>query len=452
MRLESSMHIDTYPRLFMNGNLEVRSNGFESSGTSRFKSIFRAFRHRNYRLFFFGQGVSLIGTWTQQVALSWLVYSLTGSTLLLGTVAFCNQIPMLFLGPFAGVVADRFDRKQLLLWTQGLAMVQAFVLAALVLARVIEPWQIIALSIFMGTINAFDIPIRQSFVIAMVESKDDLGNAIALSSAMFNCARFIGPSIAGILISAFGEGICFLVNGISFLAVLAALQAIRVAEKEGRKQNGRVLGEFREAVDYARKFEPIIAILALLSVFALAGAPYLMLMPAYAKDVLHGSANTYGLLMSSSGLGAIAGTLYLASRKNAHGLIKVIPVAVGACGLALAAFALSHTFTLCAFFVFLAGFSMMTHVASSNTIIQTVVDEDKRGRVMSLYAMSFMGVMPFGSLLAGSIAGKIGVQNTLLAGASICVAGAAVFAARLPRLGCILQPIFSRIESGTGNQ
>lgn len=408
--------------------------------------MFRAFRYRNYRLFFFGQGLSLVGTWTQQVALSWLVYQLTGSTLLLGTVAFCNQIPMLFLGPFSGVVADRFDRKRLLLWTQGMAMVQAFVLAALVLARIIEPWEIIALSIVMGTINAFDIPIRQSFVIAMVENRDDLGNAIALSSAMFNCARFIGPSIAGILISAFGEGICFLVNGISFLAVLAALQAIRVAKKQGRRKNGRVLGEFREAVVYAVRFEPIIAVLAMLAVFALAGAPYMVLMPAFAKDILHGNANTYGLLMSSSGLGAIAGTLYLASRRNAHGLIKVIPMAVGIFALALAAFALSHTFTLCALFVFFTGFSMMTHVASSNTIIQTVVDEDKRGRVMSLYAMSFMGVMPFGSLLAGSLAAKIGVQDTLIAGAALCVLGAAVFSSRLPRLGRILQPVFSRID------
>ena len=424
----------------------MQRNGFESSGAGRFKNMFRAFRYRNYRLFFFGQGISLVGTWIQQVALSWLVYQLTGSTLLLGAVAFCNQIPTLFLGPFAGVVADRFDRKGLLLWTQVLAMVQAFVLAALVLARIIEPWEIIALSILMGAIYAFDIPIRQAFVLAMVDNKDDLGNAIALSSAMFNCARFIGPSIAGILISAFGEGTCFLVNAISFLAVLAALQAIRVEKKEGRSKNGRIFSEFREAVVYSVKFEPIIALLAMLAVFALAGAPYMVLMPAFAKDILHGDANTYGLLMSSSGLGAIAGTLYLASRRNAHGLIKLIPIAVGTFALALAAFAFSHTFTLCALFIFFTGFSMMTHVASSNTIIQTIVDEDKRGRVMSLYAMSFMGVMPFGSLLAGSLAAKIGVEDTLLAGACFCVLGAAVFSSRLPRLGRILKPLFFRIE------
>ncbi|MDR3554035.1 MAG: MFS transporter [Syntrophobacteraceae bacterium] len=424
----------------------------ESGGEGRFKTIFRALQYRNYRLFFFGQGISLIGTWTQQIALSWLVYSLTGSTVLLGTVAFCNQIPTLFLGPFAGVAADRFDRKQLLLWTQALAMVQAFVLAGLVLCHLIRPWEIIGLSVVIGTINAFDIPVRQSFVLAMVEHKEDLGNAIALSSAMFNCARLIGPAVAGLLISAFGEGICFLINGISFVAVLAALQAVRVEERPGRARKGRVLGEFREAVVYARRFEPIMAILVMLSVFALAGSPYMVLMPAFAKNVLHGNANTYGFLMSSSGLGAIAGTIYLASRKNSRGLIKAIPLAAGVFGAAMAAFALSHSAVLCLLFLFLAGFSMMTQIASSNTIIQTVVDEDKRGRVMSLYAMSLMGVMPFGSLLAGSVAGKIGVRPTLLAGAAICVAGAAVFAGRLPRLGNMLHPVFSRLEAGSADR
>jgi len=274
----------------------------------------------------------------------------------------------------------------------------------------------------------------------MVESREDLGNAIALNSAMFNSARFIGPSVAGILISTLGEGICFLLNGISYVAVLAALQAIRVAEKEKRTQNGPVWGEFREAIDYARNFKPIIAILALLSVFSIAGAPYMVLMPAYAKDVLHGGAHTFGFLMSAAGIGALSATLYLASRKNAHGLIKVIPAAAGACGFAIAAFALSRSFTLCVFFLFLAGFSMMTHIASSNTVIQTIVDEDKRGRIMSLYAMSFMGVMPFGSLLAGGIAGKIGVQNTLLLGAACCIGGALIFASKVPMLVERLKP------------
>jgi len=401
---------------------------------SRAKFIFRAFRHRNYRLFFFGQGISLIGTWTQQVALSWLVYRLTGSTLLLGAVAFCNQIPMLFLGPLAGVAADRLSRKKLLLWTQALSMVQALLLASLVLTGAVRPWHIIVLSVFIGAVNAFDIPLRQSFVIEMVEGRDDLGNAIALNSALFNSAHFIGPAVAGILISAFGEGVCFLVNGISYLAVLAALQAVRVAKKERRRQNGPIWGEFREAVDYVRNFKPIVAILALLSLYAIAGAPYGVLMPAYVKDVLHGSAHTFGFLKSSGGIGALSATMYLASRKDARGLIQLIPAAALACGIAIGSFALSHSFTLSVFFLYLAGFSVMTHIASSNTIIQTIVDEDKRGRIMSLYAMSFMGVMPFGSLLAGSVAGKIGVQNTLLLGASCCIAGALIFASKLPVL------------------
>ncbi len=396
------------------------------------KTVFRAFRSRNYRLFFFGQGISLIGTWTQQVALSWLVYRITGSTLLLGAVAFCNQIPMLFLGPLAGVTADRSSRKKLLLWTQGLSMVQALLLASLVLTGTVRPWHVVALSIFIGAVNAFDIPLRQSFVIEMVEGRDDLGNAIALNSALFNSARFIGPAVAGILISTLGEGVCFLVNGISYLAVLAALQAVRVAKKQRRRQNGPIWREFREALDYVRDFKPIVAIMALLSLYALAGFPYLVLMPAYAKDVLHGSAHTFGFLVSSSGIGALSATMYLASRKNAQGLIQIIPAAAVACGVAIGAFALSHSFAMCVLFNYLAGFSMMTHIASSNTIIQTIVDEDKRGRIMSLFAMSFMGVTPFGSLLAGSLAAKIGVQNTLLLGGSCCIVGSLIFAWKLP--------------------
>ena len=380
-------------------------------GIDSLRVVLRAFRYRNYRLFFFGQGVSLIGTWTQQVALSWLVYRLTGSTLLLGLVAFANQVPTLFFSPFAGVAADRFDRKRLLLLTQALSMVQALVLAALVLTGVIEPWHIVALSVFIGTVNAFDMPIRQSFVIEMVEGREDLGNAIALNSALFNSARFIGPSVAGILISSLGEGICFLVNGISYLAVLAALQAIRVQRKQQIRKTGPLWGEIRDGISYIKNFKPIIAILALLSVFSIAGAPYMVLMPAYAKDIMHGNAGTYGLLMSSVGIGALSATFYLASRRSARGLINLIPAAAGTFGLGISAFALSRSFTAGILFLFVAGFSMMCQIASSNTIIQTVVDEDKRGRVMSFYAVSFLGVMPFGSLLAGSIAGKIGAPE-----------------------------------------
>ena len=243
-----------------------------------------------------------------------------------------------------------------------------------------------------------------------------------------------------------GEGICFLLNGISYIAVLASLAAIRVAPRQNHNVKAPVLREFYEGIRYAWSFKPIIAILALLSVFSLAGAPYLVLMPAYAKDVLHGGAHTFGFLMSAAGIGALSSTLYLATRKNAHGLIKIIPAAAAACGLGIAFFALSANFTLSLIWIFLAGFCMMTQIASSNTIIQTIVDEDKRGRIMSLYAMSFMGVMPFGSILAGSVADKIGVQHTMLLGAACCIAGGLVFALKLPTLSALLRPVWANME------
>ncbi len=446
-------------KYFRAGSRGLRGGGLQSkphsTGTARPAGIgllFRALRYRNYRLFFAGQCVSLIGTWMQQAAMSWLVYRITGSMLLLGAVAFSNQIPTLFLGPFAGVGADRWERKRLLIWTQALSMLQALILAALVLAGAIQTWHIIALSLLIGIINAFDIPVRQSFVLQMVERKEDLGNAIALNSAMFNSARFIGPLVAGILISTVGEGVCFLLNGISYLAVLAGLAAIRVAPRQNNNGKGPVLREFYEGIRYAFDFKPIIAILALLSVFGIAGAPYMVLMPAFAKDVLHGGAHTYGFLMSSAGIGALSATMYLASRKNARGLIKIIPAAAAACGLLIALFALSKNFDISMICLFLAGFCMMTHIASSNTIVQTIVDEDKRGRVMSLYAMSFLGVMPFGSFLAGIIADKIGVQYTMLLGAACCITGALIFAVKLPRLCELLRPAFESVEiCGTGH-
>ena len=426
--------------------MEQGHTAAKSVKASEVKFMFRALGSRNYRLFFMGQGVSLIGTWMQQAAMSWLVYRITGSTLLLGAVAFSNQIPTLFLGPFAGVVADRWERKRLLIWTQSLSMLQALILAALVLIGAIQTWHIIALSLLIGIINAFDIPVRQSFVLQMVERKDDLGNAIALNSAMFNSARFIGPLVAGILISTVGEGVCFLLNAISYIAVLAGLAAIRVAPRQNHRGKAPVLREFYEGIRYAFDFKPIIAILALLSIFSIAGAPYLVLMPAFAKDVLHGGAHTYGFLMSSAGIGALLATMYLASRKNAHGLITIIPAASAACSLGIAFFALSRNFFISLICLLIAGFGMMTHIASSNTIIQTIVDEDKRGRVMSLYAMSFLGVMPFGSILAGSVADRIGVQFTLLIGAACCITGASIFAMKLPKLCELLRPAFANMR------
>lgn len=391
----------------------------------------------------------MIGTWTQQVAVSWLVYRLTGSTLLLGTVVFCNQIPMLFLAPFAGVVADRWNRKKLLLCTQALSMLQALALAALVLTAAIRTWHIVALSFFIGLVNAFDVPIRQAFVVEMVEKKEDLGNAIALNSAMFNSARFIGPSVAGILISTLGEGVCFLVNGISYVAVIIALAAISVSPRKQRVDKVPVLRELREGIAYAYNFKPILAILLLLAVFSLAGGPYIVLMPVYAKDILHGEAHTFGFLMSATGIGAVSSTMYLASRKNIHGLVRKIPIATGVCGLAIAAFALSRNFTFSLVCLYFLGFGMLTQIASSNTIIQTIVDEDKRGRVMSLFAVALLGTMPFGSLLAGAVAEKIGVQDTLLLGAAFCLIGALAFAGKLSRLSELLRPVYAELGIGS---
>jgi MFS family permease len=415
------------------------------SESNHLRLLVRAFQYRNYRLFFAGQSISLIGTWTQQVAMSWLVYRLTGSAFLLGAVAFCNQIPTFFLSPFAGVIADRLNRQRLLLCTQSLSMLQAMTLSALVLTGTIRTWQIVGLSLFIGIVNAFDIPARQSFVVEMVDKKEDLGNAIALNSAMFNGARFIGPSVAGILISTLGEGICFLLNGISYVAVLMALAAIRMRPRQDREGTTHVWQELCEGVAYAYHFKPIMAILCLLAVFSLAGSPYVVLMPVYAKEVLHGGAHTFGFLMSAAGIGALASTMYLASRKSVLGLEMVIPLAASGCGVAIAAFAISRNFTLSLVFLFLAGFGMMTQIASSNTIVQTIVDEDKRGRVMSLYAMSLMGMMPFGSLLAGAVAGKIGVQHTLLLGATFCIIGALIFASKLRRLRELVRPIYAKM-------
>ncbi len=426
--------------------MEVGHPVAESPEASGVGFLFRSLHSRNYRLFFIGQGVSLIGTWMQQAAMSWLVYRITGSTLLLGVVAFSSQIPTLVLGPVAGVVADRWERKRILIWTQCLSMVQALILAAVVLGGAVRTGHILALSVFIGIVNAFDIPVRQSFVVQMVERKEDLGNAIALNSAMFNSARFIGPSIGGILISTLGEGICFLLNGISYLAVLAGLAAIRIAPRPIRNGKAPVWREFYEGLRYVFEFKPILAILALLSIFSLAGAPYLVLLPAFAKDVLCGGAHTYGFLMSAAGIGALAATMYLASRRSARGLIRLIPSAAAACGLGIAFFALSGNVALSIVCLFTAGFGMMIQIASSNTILQTIVDENKRGRIMSLFAMSFLGVMPFGSILAGSVAERIGARATLLLGAASCITGALIFAVKLPGLCQQLRPFFQEPE------
>ena len=417
---------------------------YTEKAAERIRLLMRALQHRNYRLFFAGQTLSLIGTWMQQIAMSWLVYRITGSAMLLGVVGFASQIPTFLLAPFAGVLADRWNKHRVLLWAQTLAMLQAIVLTVLVLGNMVQVWHIIVLSVFIGMVNAFDIPARQSFLIEMIERREDLGNAIALNSSMMNGTRLIGPSIAGILIAAVGEGICFLLNALSYLAVIAALLAMRVKPKKEKGGSKSILHELREGISYAYHSAPIKAILMLIALVSLMGIPYTVLLPVFARDILHGEAHTYGFLMAAAGTGAFASALLLASRRTVLGLGKFIPIAAAVFGVAVAAFAFSRVLWLSLALLFVAGLGMMAQIASSNTILQTIVDDDKRGRVMSLFTMSFMGVAPFGSLLAGALADRIGVTYTLLAGGLVCIVGAAVFASKLRMLRDHIIPVYRR--------
>ncbi|OGS20585.1 MAG: MFS transporter [Elusimicrobia bacterium RIFOXYA2_FULL_40_6] len=389
------------------------------------KFTFRALRSANYRLFFFGQGTSLIGTWMQRIATSWLVYRLTGSPVLLGVSGFASQIPTFLLAAVAGVFADRWNKKNVLLITQVLALLQALVLAFLVISGMIRVWEIIALNVVLGIINAFDIPTRQSFVVEMVENRDDLGNAIALNSSLVNGARLIGPSLTGILITSVGEGICFILNGASYIFIIWALLLMKVKEK--RKLEGKnkgVINEFREGFTYIFGSVSIRSIILLLALVSLLGMPYQVLMPIFAKEVLHGGPHTLGFLMGSAGLGAMFAAFFLASKKTGESLRKYIIISAVIFGSGLIAFSFSKNFWVSVFFLLITGFGMMLQMASSNTILQLAVDDDKRGRVMAFYTMAFMGMAPFGSLLAGSLAGLIGAPNTVMLGGILCIAGA----------------------------
>lgn len=422
----------------------MRLNGYGERGVMRIRMLTRSLQSRNFRLFFIGQTLSLIGTWMQQVAMSWLVYRLTGSAMILGVIGFTSQVPTFLLSPFAGVLADRSNLRRLLIWTQTLSMIQAFILSASVLTGAIQVWHIISLSLLIGVINAFDIPGRQSFLVDMIEKKEELGNAIALNSSMVNGARLIGPSIAGILISLLGEGACFFLNGVSFLAVIIALALMRVKPRPPKAVIKPVLAELKEGIAYAAGFAPIKAILLLLGLVSFMGSSYSVLLPLFAREVLHGDARTYGFLVSSAGLGAFASAITLASRRSVLGLGRVIPIAAGLFGVSIAALALSRAMWLSVIFLFTAGAGVMAHLAASNTILQTIVDDDKRGRVMSLFTMSFVGMTPFGALAAGALASRIGVTATVLTGGASCLAGSLVFASKLPKLREVARPIYER--------
>ncbi|AGP33888.1 MFS transporter [Sorangium cellulosum] len=406
----------------------------------------RALRHRNYRLFFFGQGASLIGTWLTRVATSWLVYRLTNSALLLGIVGFAGQIPTFLIAPIAGVLVDRWDRHRVLVITQVLAMVQSALLAAFALTGTITVWHVLSLAAFQGVINAFDTPARQAFVVQMVEAREDLSNAIALNSSMVNGARLLGPSIAGVLIAAVGEGWCFAIDSISYLAVIASLLAMRIARPEQRAaKRGDVLADLREGFRYVSSFAPIRAILLLLALVSLTGMPYTILMPVFAGEVLHGGAHTLGLLMAASGVGAVAGALWLASRRSVLGLGRALWIAGALFGLGLVGFSLSRSVWLSAPLLAIVGGGMMVQMAASNTLLQTIVEEDKRGRVMSFYTMAFFGMAPFGSLIAGWLGGRIGAPATVLWGGVATLAAVGVFVRKLPELRRLTRPIYVRL-------
>ena len=408
--------------------------------------ITRALHSRNFRLFFGGQSVSLVGTWITRIATSWLVYRLTGSALLLGVVGFCGQIPTLLLAPFAGVLVDRWDRHRILVVTQAFSLVQSAALAVLTLTGVITVAHILALQIVQGIINAFDTPARQAFVIEMVEDRADLPNAIALNSSMVNASRIIGPSIGGVIIAAVGEGWCFALDAVSYLAVIGSLLAMRVAKRALPKRTTRMREELATGFRYVTSFVPVRSALLLLSLVSIMGMPYTVLMPAISANVLHGGPHTLGFLMTASGAGALGGALYLASRRSVLGLGLVMTISAITFGVGLTAFSFSGTLWLSLLVLPFVGAGMMITMAATNTIIQTVVQEELRGRVMAFYTMAFLGTAPIGSLLAGVLADRIGPQRTVLFGGLACIAAGLWFATRLPALRALVRPIY--VERG----
>ena len=414
----------------------------ESAGL---KFLFRALRHRNYRLFFGGQSISLIGTWMTRIATSWLVFRLTHSAMLLGLVGFAGQIPVFIFAPFAGVWVDRWNRHRVLIATQILAMLQSFALAALALTGRITAWEILWLSAFQGLINAFDMPGRQAFLVEMIEGREDLGNAIALNSSMVTMARLIGPSLAGLVIAGFGEGYCFLIDGISYIAVIISLLMMRLPQFLEKPPLVSMMAQLKEGWIYVSKFAPVRTILLLFAVISLMGMPVTVLMPIFAAQILHGGAHTLGFLMGALGAGALVGAIMLAFRKSVLGLGRVIAVSSALFGVGLIAFGLSRIEWLSMTLMVVTGFGMMQQMAASNTIIQTVVPEDMRGRTMSYYTMAFVGMAPFGSLLAGALANLASAPTTLVITGAFCVAAAGWFASQLPMIRRHIRPVYREL-------
>ncbi len=398
---------------------------------SRVPHTFRALRHRNFRLFISGQIVSLIGTWMQNVAQSWLVYRLTHSELLLGTAWFCAQIAVFALGPLGGIAADRFSRRRVVIVTQTLSMVQAFVLAALTLTGRVQVWHVLVLAGLLGVINAFDMPGRQALVIQMT-SKEDLINAISLNSAVFNAARVVGPAVAGLLLAVVGEGTCFLINGVSFLAVIVSLTAMRIPPGEPRK-HAPMWSHLVDGFRYAAHHSAVRRVLALMGAATLAGMPGLVLMPFFADDIFHRGSRGLGILMGAMGIGAVVGTLVLARRTRLSGLGKVMVISGLTTSACYLTFAFSPSFYLSLAIMPLIGYSVMRQMASANTTIQTLIPDEYRGRIMALYSMTVVGLGPFGSLAAGALAGRFGARATMATGGVLALVSSLVFAWHLRR-------------------
>jgi MFS family permease len=402
--------------------------------------------HRNYRLFFAGQTVSLIGTWVTRIATSWLVYRLTDSVLLLGLVGFFSQIPTLVLTPFSGVLVDRWNRHRILVVTQVLSMLQSFALAGLAFAGVITVRDILLLQLAQGIINAFDTPARQAFVVEMVNDRADLPNAIALNSSMVNLSRVIGPSVGGIIIAAVGEAWCYFLDGVSYIGVIVSLLVMRVTPRVLPTAKTTLLDELRTGFRYVTGFPPVRSALVLLALVSTLGMPYTVLMPAVARGALGGDSHTLGFLMAGAGIGALGGAFYLASRRTVIGLGQVMATAACTFGVGLVLFGFSRSFVLSMLVVPIVGGGMMVTMASTNTILQTIVEERLRGRVMAFYAMAFLGTTPIGSLLAGIVADRIGPTNTIVLGGVACLSVGLWFAARLPRFRAHVRPIY--VERG----
>ena len=410
----------------------------------------RALQYRNFQLFFAGQLISLIGTWMQNVAQAWLVYRITGSSVLLGAIGFAGQIPIFLVSPAGGIVADRYSRRRVVIATQTASMLLAFALAALTLSEKVQIWHIFTLSALLGVVNAFDIPARQSFIVDMV-GKPDLMNAIALNSSMFNASRVVGPAIAGILVASIGEGWCFFVNAVSYVAVLAGLFLMNVQRHERVNEPGSPLSHVVEGFRFVMQNLPVHALLMLLGVVSLTGMPYAVLMPIFADRILHGGAAALGWLMGASGVGALVGALLLASRQNLKGLGLWVAVSAMGFGAGLVAFASSRVFWLSAAILVAMGFSMMIEMGSSNTLIQSMVPDRLRGRVMSVYSMTLMGMAPIGSLLAGAAADRIGAPKTVGAGGVICLVAAGIFWMRLPRFRVYARRLIAAQQMAGGN-